>query len=84
MEDTRRTLIAHARRLRSSLLVFTAIVLFLAGLLLLFAPRSSVPNAADFFSSQGSRVDNGCAIHEPNLLPAADREIDLRRSGAKA
>ena len=38
MKENRSTWIAHATRLRSTLLVFTAIVLFLAGLLLLFAP----------------------------------------------
>jgi hypothetical protein len=66
MEDTANLKRTRGQRIRSALLVFSALILFLFGLFLLFAPAPASDGQSrrqtDSFHSPRKRVDNGTAI----------------------
>lgn len=72
MEDSAGTLMARKGRLRSVLLVICALVLFLAGLFLLFAPAVAQPDSRPGIGSSPVGQDRwimGAQSREPVSLP---------------
>jgi hypothetical protein len=77
MEDSTRSFITLSRRIRSALMVFCALVLFLAGLLLLFAPASAQDSRSRIrtpdFPDAANRWIMGAHSHEPGFSPETHR-----------
>ena len=77
MEDSTSTSVALSKRTRSALMVFCALVLFLAGLLLLFAPPSAKDSRSQIrtpdFPDAVNRWIMGAHSHEPGFSPETHR-----------
>ena len=72
MQDHTRTFIARSARIRSALLVFCALMLFLAGVLLLLAPASAQNDESRLqtvpFPCAGNGWIIGAQSHEPGFV----------------
>lgn len=69
MEDSIGSFVARARRIRSALMVFAALILFLAGVLLLLAPASAQDEDSHLsFPSPSNGWIMGAHSHEPGFF----------------